>query len=270
VVPEKIESTLTMGCPSIKECFVYGDGTRSHLVAVIMPAGEEGSDAGQLRTKIMREIQLVAKKEELKYYEVPRDLMLAREAFSEINGQRTITGKLNRRTLAEHYRDDIELMYQRTANQTRQTRDTIRAAIASTVLDRVDGGDADSTVRSPTVVFFRSYVTCSHVRCIVRVPQDEARHSSLLELGGDSLGAVNLMKIIREQFAVSMPLAMVLERPLDELADFVERHIGGEADASRRESSINGSTTIDWRSDSRLDAETQRLLRDKRRSSSQV
>lgn len=259
VVPEKIEAALTIGCPSIRECFVYGDGSRSHLVAVVVPRaatavdGEADHHVGRQRLKheIAEGIRAVSKKQEMRYYEVPRDVILAREPFSEHNGQRTITGKLNRRALAVHYRADIDAAYARTTTQARLTRDTIRDAIAHTISPGAE-----------------------------QLHQQEGQQASLLELGGDSLGAVNLMKIIRERFAVSLPLAMVLERPIDELAEYVERHSGGGGAASGEDSPPQGGSpsdqstaatqSIDWRRDSRLDPETIRLLDEKCQASSQV
>jgi hypothetical protein len=111
--------------------------------------------------------------------------------------------------------------------------------------------------------------------------QEEEGRASLLEMGGDSLGAVNLMRVIREKFAVSVPLAMILERPLDELVDYVEQNGrvaagegGGGADVPSSASSPVRSVTaesqseafakyvVDWRQDSKLDGETLRLLQE--------
>jgi fatty acid CoA ligase FadD9 len=252
VVPEKIEAALTIGCPSIRECFVYGDGSRSHLVAVVVPRSstvvDDDADHQRLKLVIAEEIRAVSKKEEMRYYEVPREVILARESFSEHNGQRTITGKLNRRALAEHYRADIDAAYARATTQARLTRDTIRDAIAHTINPGAE-------------------------------QLEESQQASLLELGGDSLGAVNLMKIIRERFAVSLPLAMVLERPIGELAEYVERHSGGGGAASGEgedlpsqggDSSTAATQSIDWRRDSRLDPEIISLLDEKCQVSSQV
>lgn len=95
-------------------------------------------------------------------------------------------------------------------------------------------------------------------------------------MGGDSLGAVHLMKAIRERWNVNVPLAVLLERPIDELADYIERNAGavGESDpiahsdsnsnsSHSTTSSSEGSAKIDWRRDSRLHPETLRLLRSK-------
>jgi fatty acid CoA ligase FadD9 len=254
VVPEKIEAALTIGCPSVRECFVYGDGSRSHLLAVVVPrsstAVDDDADHQRLKLVITEEMRAVSKKEEMRYYEVPREVILAHEPFSEHNGQRTITGKLNRRALAEHYRADIDAAYARTTAQARLTRDTIRDAIAHTINPGAE-----------------------------QLQQEESQQATLLELGGDSLGAVNLMKIIRERFAVSLPLAMVLERPIDELAEYVERHSGGGGAASGEgedlpsqgaDPSTAATQSIDWRRDSRLGPEIISLLDEKCQASSQV
>jgi hypothetical protein len=106
--------------------------------------------------------------------------------------------------------------------------------------------------------------------------KEEEGRASLLEMGGDSLRAVNLMKVIREKFAVSLPLAMILERPLDELVDYVEHNgrisAGEGCDGQSSSSSVRSVTesqseasarsVVDWRQDSRLDADTLRLLKD--------
>ena len=127
---EKIENILSQSM-LIGQLFVYGDSLQSSLVAVVVPDEEVvqkwAADSGDpslagldlaglcksktLKTKIMKEIKMLAKKNKLHGFETPRAIHMDPEPFTAENGLTTPTFKLKRPQLKAHYKKEIDEMY---------------------------------------------------------------------------------------------------------------------------------------------------------------
>jgi hypothetical protein len=138
---------------------------------VVVEGGSNGDEnegliddqvTSQLKRKVVEDIRNVAQREGMRYYEVPRDVLVVREGFSEHNHQRTVTGKLNRRELIQHYGPAIEAMYSGTTVQMQHARKAIRSEIARTVLH---DGPATIPVSDTSFITFPIIFFCCILNC---------------------------------------------------------------------------------------------------------
>lgn len=145
ISPEKIENIISRN-PMIQQAFVEGNSLKASLICVIVPEWDA------IRSKIKQEINETASKglpigdlelmekssddellhnemvkkwilteiksygktgsQELKGFEIPRDLYMEKEPFSIDNGLLTATFKLKRHEAKKKYASEIEKMYQ--------------------------------------------------------------------------------------------------------------------------------------------------------------
>ena len=128
IAPEKIEITLTKN-HYIAQAYVHGDSLRSSLVAIIVPdepnliawAKEnsiEGSFAELCTKKEVKELfqKEISKfgrggSEELKGFEIPKNIFVESEMFSLGNELLTTTFKLKRHEAKKKYSQKIEALY---------------------------------------------------------------------------------------------------------------------------------------------------------------
>lgn len=126
IAPEKIETVYTQ-CPLVHQVYVYGESTRSYLVAVVVP--EEGplrkwtetnGVEGDMNTLcqneavnrvIYDEIIAEGKKEQLKSFEQVKLIALHPEQFSVDNGLLTPTLKFRRSQIKKHFLDTFNELY---------------------------------------------------------------------------------------------------------------------------------------------------------------
>jgi long-chain acyl-CoA synthetase len=115
VAPQPIEARL-QDDPKIERAVLLGD-QRPYVVALIVPAGDPAAlaeDAG-FRSHVQKKIDEVnsglGSWEAIKYFEV-----LAKD-FDEDSGELTPTLKVKRRVVMDHYKDEIEGMYERGKSQ---------------------------------------------------------------------------------------------------------------------------------------------------------
>eukprot|EP01062_Namystynia_karyoxenos_P062552 TRINITY_DN55454_c0_g1_i1.p2 TRINITY_DN55454_c0_g1~~TRINITY_DN55454_c0_g1_i1.p2 ORF type:complete len:682 (+),score=243.58 TRINITY_DN55454_c0_g1_i1:107-2152(+) len=126
VAAEKIENIMTQSA-LVAQCFIYGDSLRSMLIAVVVPdpeallpwaksqgiQGDLAAICADSRTKkaVLSQLTKLAKKAELKGFEVPRAVHIEPEPFSVDNGMLTPTFKLKRNSVRDHYRQAIDQLY---------------------------------------------------------------------------------------------------------------------------------------------------------------
>ncbi|KAJ1964490.1 medium-chain fatty acid-CoA ligase faa2, partial [Dipsacomyces acuminosporus] len=132
VAPERIENVLT-DCPLIEQAFIHGDSLQSQLVAVIVPSEEfirrevaevdslshlsESSfkqicDDKETAKHIISVINAWGRKNDLKGYEIPKNIHLESEPFSVENDILTPTFKIKRPFAKKHYQDTLDRLYQ--------------------------------------------------------------------------------------------------------------------------------------------------------------
>lgn len=206
-----LETTYLGNSALIEQIFLYGSSYRSYLLAVVVPdvelahaqLGHEPDDT-ELRALILNEFKEVARKAELKNFEIPRDLILEREPFTYENGLLSSARKPLRPNIKRRYQDDLEAMYEEMDRQQQAELARLRAGDVGSVVDRVAGA-------------FKASLGLSEV--------DSADPRSYGDRGGDSLGAVGLSLLFEEMFDVVVPVSAILHpaASISWLAAMVER-----------------------------------------------
>jgi long-chain acyl-CoA synthetase len=102
IAPEPIEEMLLRALPSAKQVMLVGNG-RTHLAALV---------TGEV-TRPQVEGLLEKVNAQLPHYKRVHAFHLCQEPFSIDNGLLTANGKLRRDTIAAHYRQEIEALYQK-------------------------------------------------------------------------------------------------------------------------------------------------------------
>lgn len=205
-----VESAF-VGSPFIRQIFVYGSSERAFLLAVVVPELEcIRAYADSLKLVIAESLQRIARVNELRSYEVPRDFLIETEPFSLENGFLTGTGKPARRALTARYGDRLEQMY---------------VDIAARQADEVAALRGDSSNR-PVIE-----TVCRAVQATLGCSTGHGANARFADLGGDSLSALTLSKLLTEIFDIEVPVAIVIDptSSLEQLATYIgaQRRSGG-------------------------------------------
>ncbi|XP_041988112.1 long-chain-fatty-acid--CoA ligase 4 isoform X2 [Aricia agestis] len=123
----KVEAELKT-CPLVENICVYGDSSKSHTVALVVPNAallselaakvgiadaplEQLCQSAPLEKAVLREIADHARKCGLEKFEVPAAVKLCKEVWSPDMGLVTAAFKIKRRDIQERYKEDIKRMY---------------------------------------------------------------------------------------------------------------------------------------------------------------
>jgi fatty acid CoA ligase FadD9 len=179
----------------IRQLYLYGSAQRAFLLAVVVPdieaaqamLGREPSDA-DLRRLVLDDMRNAAREAELKSFEVPRDVLIEREPFTRENGLLSSVMKPLRPKLKARYADALEAMYEDTDRQQAEALKRLRDGEGQTTLERVIGA----------------------LKVNLGFADVNAQDASYRELGGDSLGAVNMALLLEEIFGIALPVSAIL------------------------------------------------------------
>ncbi len=185
------------GSRVIQQMYTYGNSARSYVLAVIVPnpqviqnrLGANASDA-DIRALIRSEMQAVARAENLKSFEVPRDFILEHEAFTHENGLLSSVHKRLRPALKAKYGEQLEQMY--VDLERKQTEEL--AALQ----------DPNSSLSVIQKVGKALEAMLGLEDLDVNLPQ------SFADLGGDSLGATGFSALLNDIFGVTLPVNAIL------------------------------------------------------------
>ncbi|WP_284256232.1 carboxylic acid reductase [Acidocella aquatica] len=192
-----LEAVFLAQSKFIKQIYVYGSSQRSFLLAVAVPAlelaqarlGHAPSDS-ELRELVLGDLQNAARDAGLKSFEVPRDVLIEREAFTLENGLLSSVRKPLRPNLKRRYAGRLEAMYQEIERQQQDELALLR-----------EGGAGQSTLDRVAGAFKANLGLASF---------HGGNHQSYADLGGDSFGAVSLTLLFEEMFGISVPVSIVL------------------------------------------------------------
>jgi fatty acid CoA ligase FadD9 len=181
----RLEELFVAGSPFIGQMFLHGSGLWSYLLAVVVPEGTTD------KALVRREIDRVAAREGLRGYEIPRDFLLETEPFTRESGLLTDSAKPARQKLRARYGERLGELH---AEIERRQLEELRA------LESARGVPAAEMVARAFAV-------------TLGLTEHEVRGAdqSFQKLGGDSLGAVELVTRIRELCGVDLPVALVLD-----------------------------------------------------------
>ncbi|MUM17156.1 carboxylic acid reductase [Mycobacterium sp. CBMA271] len=205
----------------VQQICVYGSSERSYLLAVVVPTSEtlelSRGDDESLKRLIAESLQQVARDAELQPYEVPRDFLVETEPFTAANGLLTGIAKLARPKLHEKYGARLEQLYSDIASAQALELQALHSAghEGKPVVDTVQ--------RAATALLGLS-------------AGDVSPDAHFIDLGGDSLSALAFSDLLRDIFAVEIPVGDIVSaaNDLTTIARIVETRRGSDSALSLR------------------------------------
>ncbi|KAB7760944.1 carboxylic acid reductase [Mycolicibacterium mucogenicum] len=245
VTVSKLEAAFGTS-PLIRQIYVYGNSSRSYLLAVIVPSSEAlagVSDAEALRPELADALQTVARETGLQSYEVPRDFIIETEPFSLENGLLTGVRKLAWPKLKARYGTELEQLYSELAEGQAAELRALRSLRAS------DAPVLETVLRAVGAT-------------LGAAGSDLTGDAHFTDLGGDSLSALTFGNLLEEIFEVEVPVGVIVS-PATDLAGVAAYIEGERAPGSKRPtfSTVHGKNATEARAadltlDKFIDAET--------------
>ncbi|MFE4399023.1 MULTISPECIES: carboxylic acid reductase [Streptomycetaceae] len=213
VAVSRLEALFT-GSPAVRQVFLYGSGARAYLLAVVVPTRDAldrvDGDARRLRAVLRESLRETAAGAGLNSYEIPRDLLVETEPFTQENGLLSGVRKPLRPALTKRYGERLEALYTELSDREAEELRTLRQAgtdqpLPATVLRAAQALlGLDEGVVEPDTRF--------------------------LELGGDSLTALSFSQLMKEIFHVDVPVDVIVNpvNSLRQVADHVERALAAD------------------------------------------
>jgi len=212
VTVSKVEAVLAES-PLVRQIFVYGNSTRSYLLAVVVPttdaAERTDGDIDALKPSVRESLQQVARSAGLQSYEIPRDVLIDLRPFTPENGLLTGIRKLARPKLKEYYGPRLEQLYTELARAEVDELRALRAGVG-------DRPTLETVVRAAAAL-------------LGAATPDVRPDAHFTDLGGDSLSALTFAQLLREIFAVEVPVGFLIGPATDlrAVADYIDRQHRG-------------------------------------------
>lgn len=189
--------------PWIHQIYVYGNSSRSYLLAVVVPT-EAALAHDDVKTLISESLQNVAKTAGLQSYEIPRDFLVETTPFTLENGLLTGIRKLARPKLKERYSDRLETLYSELADG---QAEELRAL-------RLSGADRPAL----------ETVSRAAGALLGTAAGDLGPDAHFTDLGGDSLSALTFGNLLQDIFGVEVPVGVIVSPATDlrTLAEYVD------------------------------------------------
>ena len=214
-----LEARYTAGSDIVRQAFLYGESDQSSIVGVVVPSdelrAELNDDEAAIQTRIVRDFRKVAAEEGLNSYEIPSAVLVDFEPFSESNGLLSDHRKPVRPRLVEKYRPRLAALYQ----ELRSGRDELLDWLVTHGAE----GETVWTVRTAIAVALQSDV------------EDIAETAKFRDLGGDSLTAVYLSRLLEQIYGIRVPVDTVASESytIRQLAEYLDaKRISGRDSAS--------------------------------------
>ncbi|WP_415974985.1 carboxylic acid reductase [Rhodococcus sp. 077-4] len=182
----------------VDQIFLYGNGQRAYLLAIVVPAHPDTT-----ASSVIESLQTIARTESLNSYEIPREIVLEHQPFTQDNGLLSGAGKQLRPKLVERYGAELERRYQDLeSGQSERLRELRRSGADAPVLTTV--GDAAQAL----------------LGCAGSDIRPDAHFS---DLGGDSLSALTFSTLLREIYDVDVPVGVITGPAMDlaALAEYI-------------------------------------------------
>lgn len=174
---------------AVDQIHVHGDGTRSFVLAVVVPA------AGRTTRDVLTSLQEIARREGLASYEIPRDVIVADEPFTTANGLLSGANKQLRPAISARYADVLDARYREIEGGGRDRLQALRQEVGT----------------APTVDVVRRAAAGQ----LGLADEDVAATDRFTDLGGDSLSAVSFGAVLRDLFDVEVPVTAVVSPTAD-------------------------------------------------------
>lgn len=202
-----LEATYIAGSEFIRQAFLYGQSDQSSIVGVVVPSDqlrtELADDVAAIQTWLLHEFRKVAADENLNSYEIPSAILVEFEAFGESNGLLSDHRKLVRPRLSEKYGPRLAALYEQLQSGRDELLDWLRAHGAEE--------ETVSTVRRAIAVSLQSEA------------KDIAETAKFRNLGGDSLTAVYLSRLLEQIYGIRVPVDTVASESytIRDLAEYI-------------------------------------------------
>jgi len=219
VTVSKLEAVFSTA-PLVRQIYVYGNSARAYLLAVVVPTEDAVAryDAKTLKTLVIDSLHSAAKTAGLQSYEIPRDVLVETTPFMLENGLLTGIRKLAQPKLKEHYGPRLEQLYAELAEaQACELRALRHGGAERPVLETVSRAAA---------------------ALLGTAASDLAPDARFTDLGGDSLSALTLAKLLREIFGIEVPVG-VIASPATDLAA-IAKYIGTECSGATNRPTFAG------------------------------
>ncbi|MCW2731365.1 MAG: fadD9 2 [Mycobacterium sp.] len=214
VTVSKLEAAYG-GHQSVRQIFVYGNSSRSYLLAVVVPTEDAlagaGGDVAAVKPLLAEALQSVARETGLQSYEIPRDFLVETRPFTLENGLLTGIRKLARPKLKEFYGPELEQLYIDLADGQADVLRSLRQDGAQRPVLETVGRAAGALLGAASA--------------------DVAPDAAFTDLGGDSLSALTFANLLREIFDVDVPVGVIVSPASDlaAIAAYVETQRAGGA-----------------------------------------
>lgn len=201
--------TLFSGIPDLDSIFVHANSTWSYPLAVVVPnerlTARLAGDEKLIKAHLIEAIRDTAKGADLRSFEIPRDIILASERFTQQNGMLSDHGKPLWPRLRQLYAAQLDELHAKISYQeTAQLQDVYRLA----------------KQRPAVEVVLQAAGTVLGICAETIDPTMQFR-----DLGGDSLSAVTLSTLLSEAFSIAVPVDVVISPAYDlqHIADYVTK-----------------------------------------------
>lgn len=175
----------------IHQCYVYGESHRSYLLAVVVPHEEAirqleypPTDEAELKSRLRSEILRLAQENKLRNFEIPRDLIIADEPFSQKNGLLSSVSKYLRPAIKARYGPELDALYDAHELSRQKELETLHQKTASEDIEGKLASLFSATLGIPW--------------------SQEEQAKTFQEMGGDSLAAVQLSILIDKELGATI------------------------------------------------------------------
>ncbi len=199
--------------PSIRQIFVYGNSSRSYVLAVIVPTDDAlasvSGDVAAVKPLLSEALQSIAREADLQSFEIPRDFLVETRPFTLENGLLTGIRKLARPQLKEYYGPELEQLYVDLADGQADVLRSLRQDSAGRPVLETVSRAAGALLGAAS--------------------SDVAPDAQFTDLGGDSLSALTFANLLHDIFDVDVPVGVIVSPASDlaAIAEYVEAQRGG-------------------------------------------
>ena len=197
VAVSSLEQAFTSGSRLVQQMFIYANSLQSFLLAVIVPA-DAAVTAEQLREELLR----VGVERQLQPWEVPKDFIVETSPFSTQNGLLTESNKPARQQLKARYGEQLEALYAKRAIDPLRTNGHGHAKPPPTSLSTP--ADKSTELRQALCLVFSQALQVD----LASLP---ASSHAFLQLGGDSITAVQTSELLRLELGIDVPVTTLLD-----------------------------------------------------------
>lgn len=203
-----LEAVYVARSSLLRQVFLYGRSDQSAILAVAVLNDSTlqttaGEDSILVSRRILNEFRNVAEQENLNSYEVPAAVIIETEPFSEENGLLSDHRKPVRPRLLERYRPRLDAIYDELAAN--------REGVLAELITHGANNDTEDTVRIAAALTLQ--IDPETIRMTTR----------FRSLGGDSLTAVHLSRLLAQIYDLLIPVDVLVSESnsLADLAGYI-------------------------------------------------